>query len=251
MEWTDEAIVLGVKKHGETSVVAELMTRDRGRCLGLVRGGRSRTLRPVLQPGNSVRATWRARLDEHLGQFKIEAEKLRAARLMESAHAVYALQTLSSHLRLLPERDGHAALYETFSIIIDSLDAPEIAAEMVIRFELAMLEELGFGLDLTTCAATGSRQNLVYVSPKSGRAVSGEAGQPWAAKMLALPGFLLDRDMERVEGASLDEIAHGFELTQYFLQRHIHGPRGIDIPAERDSLISTVRKALAGGPTGL
>ena len=250
MEWTDEAIVLGVRKHGETSVVAELMTCDRGRCLGLVQGGRSRRLRPVLQPGNSVRATWRARLDEHLGQFRVEPVHLRAARLMESAHGIYALQTLSSHLRLLPERDAHSALYQTFAIIIDNLETPEIAAEMVIRFELAMLEELGFGLDLNACAATGTRQNLIYVSPKTGRAVSAQAGQPWAAKMLPLPGFLLEREIERIEGASLEEIEAGFELTQYFLTRHIHVPRAIDLPTERASLRSAVRKALTGAKTG-
>lgn len=244
MEWTDDAIVLGVRKHGETSVIAELMTRERGRHLGLVQGGRSRTMRPVLQPGNSVRATWRARLDEHLGQFRIEGESLRAARLMETAHGIYALQTLSSHLRLLPERDAHGALYETLSIILDNLDEPDIAAELVVRFELAILEELGFGLDLSACAATGTRSNLLYVSPKSGRAVSAEAGQPWADKMLQLPSFLLVRDIARIDSASLEDIVAGFALTTYFLERNVHGPRGIGIPPERESLIRAVTRIL-------
>ena len=244
MEWTDEAIVLGVRKHGETTVIAELMTRERGRHLGLVQGGRSRRLRPVLQPGNSVTATWRARLDEHLGQFKVEPEKLRAAQLMENAHGIYALQTLASHLRLLPERDAHKALYETLAIVLDNLEAPDIAAELVVRFELALLDELGFGLDLSACAATGARQNLVYVSPKTGRAVSGEAGQPWADRMLMLPSFLLERELARIESASLEDIEAGFELTKHFFWRNIHGPRGLEIPSERESLLKAVRRLM-------
>ncbi|MEP0943541.1 MAG: DNA repair protein RecO [Rhizobiaceae bacterium] len=247
MEWTDEAIVLGVRKHGETTVIAELMTRDRGRHLGLVQGGRSRTMRPVLQPGNSVRVTWRARLDEHLGQFRIEPERLRAAELMENAHGIYALQTLASHLRLLPERDAHMALYETLSIVLDNLQAADIAAELVVRFELAMLDELGFGLDLSACAATGTRQNLVYVSPRTGRAVSHEAGQPWADRMLMLPSFLLERDLERLESASLEDIEAGFALTKHFFWRNIHGPRGIEIPPERESLLKAVTRLLKEG----
>jgi len=187
MEWSDEAVVLGIRKHGETSVIAELMTRVRGRHLGLVQGGRSRAMRPILQPGNSVRVVWRARLDEHLGQYRIEGEKLRAAQLMESSHAIYALQTVSSHLRLLAERQAHEPLYETLNVVLDNLQVPEIAAELVIRFELAVLQELGFGLDLSCCAATGGKQDLIYVSPKSGRAVSRAAGEPYKNRMLALP----------------------------------------------------------------
>ncbi len=244
MEWTDDAIVLGVRKHGETSVIAELMTRERGRHLGLVQGGRSRKLRPLLQPGNSVRATWRARLDEHLGQYRLEGKSLRAARIMETAHGIFALQTLSSHLRLLPERDAHIGLYETLAIVLDNLEAPEIAGELVIRFELALLEELGFGLDLTRCAASGTRENLLYVSPKSGRAVSAEAGKPWSDRMLALPSFLLKREMPRIDGAGHDDLKSGFELTSYFMERNVFGPRGIAAPPERDSLVKAVGKAV-------
>ncbi|MEE9314908.1 MAG: DNA repair protein RecO [Rhizobiaceae bacterium] len=244
MEWSDEAIVLGVRKHGETSVIAELLTRDRGRHLGLVHGGRSRKMRPVLQPGNSINVTWRARLDEHLGQFKVEAENLRAARLMETAHGIYALQTLTSYARLLPERDAHLGLYETLGIVLDNLDQPAIAAEMVVRFELAILNELGFGLDLSACAATGTQSNLLYVSPKSGRAVSGDAAKPYLDRMLPLPTFLLERDMDRIDSAPLEEIEAGFSLTGFFLHLHIHGPREIPLPPERESLIKAVARKL-------
>ncbi|RVD25012.1 DNA repair protein RecO, partial [Mesorhizobium sp. M4A.F.Ca.ET.020.02.1.1] len=170
MEWRDEGIILGTRRHGETSAILEVMTRAHGRHLGLVRGGRSRKQQPVLQPGNRVDLLWRARLDEHLGTFQAEAIEMNAARLMDSAIAVYGLQTMAAHLRLLPERDAHGALYETLAVMIAHLDDADAAGELVARFELLILDELGFGLDLSQCAATGSRQDLAYVSPKSGRA---------------------------------------------------------------------------------
>ncbi|MEM9734893.1 MAG: DNA repair protein RecO [Pseudomonadota bacterium] len=244
MEWTDEAIVLGVRKHGETSVIAELMTRERGRHMGLVQGGRSRTLRPLLQPGNSVRATWRARLDEHLGQFKLEAERLRAADLMQTAHGLYALQTIACHLRLLPERDAHHDLYAMLLVVLDNLQDPSLAGEVLIRFELAILDELGFGLDLTACAATGSTANLLYVSPKSGRAVSAEAGEAWAERMLPLPQFLRQQDQARADSAGWDDLQAGFDLTRFFMDRNVYTPRNTKPPIERDSFISAARRAL-------
>lgn len=244
MEWTDEAVVLGVRKHGETSVIAELMTRQRGRHLGLVHGGRSRTMRPLLQPGNSVRATWRARLDEHLGQFKIEADRLRAADLMLTAHGLYALQTIANHLRLLPERDAHHDLYAMLLVVLDNLENPALAGEVVVRFELAMLEELGFGLDLSACAATGSTANLLYVSPKSGRAVGAQAGKPFADRMLPLPQFLRTRDHARASGADWEDLQAGFDLTRFFMDRNVYGPRQIKPPVERDSFIAAARRAL-------
>jgi len=245
MEWTDQAVVLGVRKHGETSVIAELMTRDHGRYLGLVQGGRSRSMRPVLQPGNLVTATWRARLEDHLGQFRIEGDSLRAANLMQSAHGIYALQVLASHLRLLPERDAHTPLFEVLNVVLGNLAEPDIAGELVVRFELVILEELGFGLDLSACAATGQKNNLTYVSPKSGRAVSHEAGMPWAEKMLRLPTFLLGSDLARIESAPLEDIEAGFALTAYFLDRHVHRPGGTALPSERSSLLKAIKKALA------
>lgn len=246
MEWSDQAIVLGVRKHGETAVIAELMTRERGRHLGVVHGGRSRTMRPLLQPGNTVRATWRARLEDHLGQFKLESVSMRASKLMETAHGVYALQVLASHLRLLPERDAHANLYDVLAIVLDNLENPAIAGELVVRFELSILEELGFGLDLSACAATGQTANLLYVSPKSGRAVSAEAGKPWADKMLQLPSFLLERDMERISAAEWGDIESGFALTSFFLNRHVYEARGIEVPVERNSLVRALGKLLKG-----
>jgi DNA repair protein RecO (recombination protein O) len=239
MEWRDEGIILGLRKHGETSAILEVMTRAHGRHLGLVRGGRSRKLQPVLQPGNRVDLLWRARLDEHLGIFQVEALEMNAARLMDSAVAIFGLQTLAALLRLLPERDPHDALYETLAVMLAHLDDADAAGELVARFELLVLDELGFGLDLSQCAATGVRQDLAYVSPKSGRAVSREAGAPWHDKMLALPSFLQRGSGLRADAAAVED---AFRLTGFFLARHVYEPRGVEAPSARAGFLSALRK---------
>src|SRR3569832_1842090 len=193
MEWTDEGIVLGVRRHGESSAIVELLTRGHGRHLGLVRGGAGRRMRPLLQPGNSVTAVWRARLDEHLGYYLIEDTRLRAADLFASSHAVYGVTHLASLARLLPERDPHEDIYEMLDHTLDDFDDAGGAAAHLIRFELAMLAELGFGLDLETCAATGAIDDLIYVSPKSGGAVSRAAGEPYRDRLLRLQTFQRER----------------------------------------------------------
>jgi DNA repair protein RecO (recombination protein O) len=248
MQWTDEAILLGVRRHGESSVIAEVMTRTRGRHLGMVRSGRSRSMQPVLQPGNRLEVTWRARLDEHLGEFRIEPLLLRAGRLMESATGVYGVQALASLLRLLPERDPHAHLFAALDVILDHLEEPAMAGELFIRFELALLNDLGFGLDLEECAATGARHDLAYVSPKTGRAVSREAGAPWADKMLALPDFLTPGTNR---AADPDSLTAAFKLTSYFLDRHVYGPRGLEAGAAREGFCQAALKTLrASDDTG-
>jgi DNA repair protein RecO (recombination protein O) len=241
MQWQDEAVVIGVKRHGENSVIAELMTKTRGRHLGLVRSGRSRAMQPVLQPGNRVDAIWRARLHDHLGEFKLEPLKLRAGQLMESGISLFGVQAMGTLLRLLPERDPHPHLYETLDVILDNIYEPSDAGELFVRFELAVLNDLGFGLDLTECVATGARERLVYVSPKSGRAVCEEAGAPYANKMLALPQFL---SPEHKRAADHQALSDAFKLTGYFLHRHVYDPRGISETSARDSFVHAVLKAL-------
>src|SRR4051812_42826417 len=172
MEWTDDGIVLGTRRHGETSAIVEVMTRDHGRHLGLVRGGGGSRLRPMLQPGNTVRVTWRARLDEHLGHYQVEALRLHGASQLGASHVVYGITHLGALCRLLAERDPHPDVYAQLLEMLDLLDEPLIAAAAMVRFELQILAELGFGLDLESCAATGAMNDLGYVSPKSGRAVS-------------------------------------------------------------------------------
>lgn len=241
MEWRDEGIILGVRRHGETSAIVETMTRGHGRHLGLVRGGRSRKLQPVMQPGNRVDLVWRARLDEHLGTFQVEPLQLHAARLMGSAPGVYGLQTIAAHLRLLPERDPHAGLFDTLAIVLEHLDEPHSAAELVVRFELMVLEELGFGLDLTECAATGVRADLAYVSPKSGRAVSRQAGDPFRDRMLALPDFLTNGSKRSADMMSVEQ---AYRLTGFFLTRHVYEARGLREPEARAGFIGALRRAL-------
>ncbi len=242
MQWTDEGIVLGVRRHGEASGILELMTRDHGRHLGMVRGAFGSRIKPILQPGNSVTATWRARLDEHLGNYSVEALSLRAAGYFSASHAIYGVTHLAALMRLLPERDPHEGLYDVFASLLDRLDDPAWAALEVVRFELRLLAELGFGLDLTECAATGATQDLTFVSPRSGRAVSREAGFPYADRMLRLPAFLQDEAV----AASVADLADGFALTGYFLERHVLAPRGLALADERAHFIAALDRALPG-----
>jgi DNA repair protein RecO (recombination protein O) len=243
MEWTDEGIVLGVRRHGESSAIAELLTRAHGRHLGLVRGGAGSRMRPLLQPGNSVRAIWRARLDEHLGTYAIEGTRLRAATLLTVSHAAYGVTHLAALARLLPERDPHEDIYDMLDRTLDDFDDAGGAAAHVVKFELAMLAELGFGLDLDNCAATGETTDLIYVSPKSGGAVSRAAGEPWRDKLLRLPPFLRqgeDRGEGHLANWSDQDLQDGFQLTGRFLLRHVLEPRGQGHSDARDGFINAV-----------
>lgn len=241
MEWTDEGIILGVRRHGEANAILELMTREHGRHLGLVRGGAGTRMRPVLQPGNSIAAVWRARLDEHLGYYVLEGLRLRAGGLLTDSHALYALTHLAALVRLLPERDPHPVVFSALEAIVDHLGEAGFAATLVIRFELLMLSELGFGLDLGRCAATGETSDLIYVSPKSGRAVSRGAGEAWQHKLLRLPAFLSDEHNEKPAAAEVDS---GFALTGFFLSRHVLEPRGLLLSDARAHFITAVTRAL-------
>ena len=243
MEWTDEGIVLGVRRHGETSAIVELMTRSHGRHLGLVRGGVGRRMRPLLQQGNTVNAVWRARLDEHLGYYVIEATKLRAATMFASSHAMYGVTHLASLVRLLPERDPHEDIYELVESILDDFDDAASAGAHLVKFELAMLTELGFGLDLSSCAASGSADDLIYVSPKSGGAVSREMGEPWRERLLRLPSFLLENGAPgRANIWSGQDLEDGFRLTGLFLFRNVLAPRGQDHSDAREGFIAAVAR---------
>lgn len=237
MEWTDEAIVLGIRRHGEANAILEVLTLGHGRHLGLVRGGAGSRMRPVLQPGNSVRVVWRARLEDHLGHYAVEGLRLRAASFLNAAHAVYGVTHLAALCRLLAEREAHADLYALLDLVIDRLDNRSMVGALVARFELRMLAELGFGLDLSACAASGARENLVYVSPKSGRAVSREAGAPWSDRLLRLPSFL---ESDSLEPPSPEDLADAFALTGFFLQRHVLEPRAIFLPAARQGFIDAL-----------
>lgn len=242
MNWTDEAIVLSVRAHGETAAVAELLTREHGRHLGFVHGGRSRRLRPVLQTGNHVDVAWKGRLAEQLGQLSIEPRRGFAAEAMAAADParLAALSSLATLTRLLPERDPHPALFEVTLFVLGFLDDASVWPALMVRWELALLSELGFGLDLTQCAATGSNDQLIYVSPRTGRAVSASAGEPYKDRLLPLPAFLAGR----IQGAvSHQDLAAGFALTGYFLESRVTGPHDLALPEVRNRMIAQLTRA--------
>ncbi|WP_269582783.1 DNA repair protein RecO [Roseibium sp. Sym1] len=241
MEWSGRGVVLTTRRHGESDTILEVMTRERGRHLGLVRGGRSKRHRPALQPGNELHLTWKARLADHLGQFQVEPETLRAGELMTSGLGLTGVQHLAFLLRLLPERHPYPRLFEALCVLLEHLDSADAAAALVIRFELELLKELGAGLDLSACAATGSRDELTYVSPKSARAVSREAGLPYHDKLLPLPSFLLDGQRQAGSELTWTDITQGFELTSFFLDRHL-SENDLRQSGTRDLLLNALEK---------
>lgn len=240
MEWRDRGVVLSAKVHGETSAIVELFTVEHGRHAGLVRGGTSRRMKPILQPGNSVTVTWRARLPEHLGNYTLDLEKARAGILMDDPLSLAGLSAACAVASALPEREAHPALQEAFEVLLDTLEEGEIWPAVFVRFELGLLQELGFGLDLSRCAATGTKEDLIYVSPRTGRAVSREAGKPYKDRLYALPGFLAGG---RVREAEPKDVAAGLELTGHFLERHLFGPFHGHLPEARFRLVERLAKA--------
>lgn len=242
MEWTDEGIILSVRPHGETAAVVELLTREHGRHSSLVHGGRARRLRPTLQIGNHVDATWKARLADQLGHATIELRRGYASAAMQEPLALAGLSSVAALSRMLPERDPHPNLYEITLFVLGFLDDATVWPALYVRWELALLTELGFGLDLATCAATGAKFDLSYVSPKSGRAVSRSAGEPYKDKLLALPSFLT---AERPSEVSTDAVLTGLELTGYFIERRVLHPRELPLPDVRLRLPGLMRRHAA------
>lgn len=233
MEWTGEGLLIGVRRHGESSVIAEVMVAGRGRHLGLVRGGRTRRLSAVLQPGNTIQLTWRARLEDQLGMFSVELLQARAAQLIDNRTRLYTSQLICEHLHLLPERDPHDRL---LGMALRLIDGPPDGVALA-QFELAVLEDLGYGLDLASCAVTGATNDLTHVSPKSGRAVSREAAAPYLDRLLPLPSFLTSRG-----NASPSDIAAALHLTGHFLQTHVWGPRQLEHSPTRETLIGILSR---------
>lgn len=237
MEWRDEGIILAVRSHGETSAISEIFTLDHGRCLGLVRGGRSRHMRPVLQAGNLVSLTWRARIEEHLGHYTLEPVSLRAGFIIENALRLTGLGSLTALAQVLPEREPHPKLYHAMRIVLEAIDHDELWPALMVRWEMGLLDELGFGLDLSKCASTGQAEDLIYVSPRTGKAVSRTAGLPYHDRLFRLPDFL-----NGGTAASVQDVRDGLKLTGYFLERHIFGPRNVGIPQARQMLEQALAK---------
>ena len=230
MEWSDDAIVLSVRSHGETSAILELLTREHGRHLGLVRGGASRRIKPTLQPGNSVHVQWRARLEEHLGSFTCELARARAGELMDSRESLTGLNAFTAMAgAAVPEREAHAPVFLAAETLLDEMMAGDAAhwLPLYVRWEAGLLDALGFGLDFSECAATGVKTDLVYVSPRTGRAVSRDAAGIYANRLFRLPQFLLDSSAEAAD------IAAGLQLTGHFLLERVLEPHGKEMPPAR------------------
>ena len=239
MEWRDEGVILSVRRHGETSAIAEILTASHGRVMGLVRGGRSKVQRPVLQAGNAVQCVWRARLEEQLGTYVLEPLDLRAGAIMEEPFRLAGLATLAELSQLLPEREPHPRVYEALRVVLEAIDQDHVWPALLVRWEMGLLDELGFGLDLSKCAATGTNENLAYVSPRSGKAVSEQAGEPFRDRLFRLPPFLKGSGE-----ATPADVIDGLKLAAFFLERHVFEPRGMRLPEQQDWII----RALAERP---
>ena len=239
MDWSDEGIVLSMRPHGESGLVASLLTRAHGRHAGFVPGGGSRRARPVWQPGNLVEVEWRARLSEQLGNYSGELREPNAARALDDASELAGLAAACALIdAALPEREPHPAIFDGFRAFLGALGHPGWPA-IYVRLELGLLQELGFGLDLSRCAATGTTDDLIYVSPKTGRAVSRAAGAPYAERLLALPPFLLSAQ----HGLDAGDIGAGLDLTGHFLEAFVFAAMNRPLPPARVWLTDRLREA--------
>ena len=217
MEWRDQGILLGARPHGENAAIVEIFTPAHGRHMGVVRGGTGRKIAPILQPGAQLDVAWRARLEDHIGTFSVELIRSRAAQSMSDRLALAGLNSVTALLSFgLPEREPHLTLYDQSTQLLDLLDQPDLWPLAYLRWEMHLLEVLGFGLDLSCCAATGSEEDLIYVSPRSGRSVSAAGAGVWANRLLALPPCMLG-----LGTAPDDEVAQALWTTGHFLHHHL------------------------------
>lgn len=217
IEWRDEGVLLATRPHGESSLIAQIFTAEHGRHAGVIRGGTSRKMAPILQPGAQLDVAWRARLDAHIGSFTVEPVRSRAAQVLASRLALAGLNAVTALLAFaLPERQAHADLYLRSQQLLDLLGQDDLWPLAYLQWEMRLLEDLGYGLDLSECAVTGATTDLVFVSPKTGRAVSAMGAGDWASRLLPLPPILL--------GAGADtnvEIRQGLDVTGYFLSEKL------------------------------
>ena len=241
MEWRDEGVLLTVRQHGESSAIVDVFTSERGRHAGVVRGGTSRKMSSVLQPGAQLDVEWRARLEEHIGNLRPELIRARAGYVIDDRLALSGLNAVTALLSFaLPEREAYPTLYRRTITLLDLLAEPEIWPLAYMRWEMFLLDELGFGLDLTQCAVTGTTEDLIYVSPKSGRAVSRDAAGEWADRMLPLPPVMLQK------GEAPDsEIAEALQTTGFFLKKHLAAELGNrPLPEARERFIATFSRRI-------
>lgn len=234
MEWQDEALVLVARPHGENDAILSALTFEHGRHVGLVKGGTGRRARPLLQAGNRLQLTWKARLAEHLGHYTLEPMHLFGARLIDDPVRLAGLGSATALLEhALPEREAHPRLYAGLLKLLEGMLADPQWLETYVRFELLLLQDLGFGLSLESCAVTGATDGLAYVSPRTGRAVSAEAAGGLAPRLLPLPPFLLGAGP-----ADAAAVAQGLRLAGHFLAKHLLAPADLPLPAARERLLT-------------
>ncbi len=238
MEWRDEGVLLAVRRHGESAAIIDVMTRAQGRCAGVVRGGCGRRMAPVLQPGATLDLVWRARLESHLGSFTVEPLRQRAAALMTDRLALLALGSVCALLRFaLPERQPYAALYTESCALLDRL-GQDGWLRAYLQWELALLAQTGYGLDLRRCAVTGASEGLAYVSPRTGRAVSRAGAGDWAPRLLPLPPGL-----DGAGAMDRDGLLVGLHLTGHFLAHHLAPALGDKpLPEARARLLAALER---------
>ena len=239
MEWEDDAYVLSARTHGESGAIVDLLTSEHGRFVAHVAGGASRKMRPVLQPGSRVNARYRARVSEQLGSASLEPVGEGPAALFDDAMALAGLSAAASVAAgALPERGAHAGGFFGLEALILALANPDVWPAVYVRFEAGLLQDLGFGLDLSRCAATGSTDDLIYVSPRTGRAVSRQAGEPYKDKLLKLPPFLLGAQAGLGDG----DVDLGLILTGHFLEQFVFSPLNRPLPPARIWLTDRLRE---------
>lgn len=241
MEWRDHGILLSSRRHGETAMIIDVFTEAHGRHAGIVQGGASRKKAPVLQPGAQLDLLWRARLSEHLGSYQVEPLRSRAVAAFSGRLALAGLNAVTALLGFcLGEREPHPDLYQKTEQLLDLLDQGEIWPLAYLRWEMALLQELGFGLDLSACAVTGRNEELAFVSPRTGRAVSRQEAGPWVAQLLPLPPVMLG------QGAAPDhEVAEGLKTTGFFLSERLAPSLGHrPLPQARMRFVEAFEKRL-------
>ena len=242
VSWTDEALILGGRRFGEGGLILDVLTKTKGRRAGLVYGGASRRRRSQLEAGNTLEVSWSGRLEEQLGRFDVaEATTERATRLMDDADALAAISSVTSMLRnVLNEGDAAgSALYDASTIVLDSLDTPELWPALYVRWEMGLLSALGYGLELSTCAISGANDGLTHVSPKTGRAVKGSEAEEYVDRLLCLPAFLSDSSAI----VTPRSVGDGLILTGHFLERRIFYAVNKPPPEQRDMLLRRLEKS--------
>ena len=239
MEWEDDAFVLSARAFGETGAIVEILTAERGKFAAHVAGGASRKMKPFLQPGAKVIARYRSRVSEQLGSATLEPIGEGPASLFDDPLALAGLASAASIVAALPEREPHPGAFHALEALIASLANPDIWPAVYVRFEAGLLQDLGFELDFSKCTVTGSMDDLIYVSPRTGRAVSRDAGEPYKDRLLILPPFLLSAQ----GGLSEGDIRAGLDLTGHFLEQHVFGPMNRPLPPARVWLLQRLADA--------